>query len=119
MVAAAVDNRVLPHDHVHLMPIYVFESPEGSTLEEYFPAHDAPKIGTTITREGKEWTRVPAVGSVMGRREVHFTSQQIRPYHPMAPRHDAEGLAQFHSRKEVAEFEAATATEEGYKHDEL
>ena len=97
------------------MPEYLFENAKGEQLSEYYDAAYAPRIGTQVELNGEIWTRMAAFGSVKGRRPVHVTSQQIEPWHPAAPRHDAHGQAQFNSRKEIQEFEAKT----DYLYDEL
>ena len=96
-------------------PEYLFENGLGEQRSEYYDAAYAPRIGTQVELDGEIWTRIPAFGSVRARMPVHFTSQQIEPWHPAAPRHNAHGEAQFQSRKEIRDFEAKT----DYRHDQL
>lgn len=90
------------------MPLYAFKDEKGREREEYFPMAEAPSLGETITRaNGERWTRIPACGSILGRRLVAFTSNQI-------PRRvakyvgwknvDEEGRPRFDSRAQIREF---------------
>lgn len=40
------------------MPQYQFESTRGETCLIYYKIADAPKVGETVTLEGKKWKRV-------------------------------------------------------------
>lgn len=97
------------------MPEYLFEHEDGRQRTEYYHMAYAPRCGTEVELEGEIWTRIPALGSVLARREVHFTGIQQAPWDPAAPRHDKHGMPQFNSRAEIREYEAKT----DWKYDEL
>jgi len=40
------------------MPLYTFEAEDGSVIEEYAEMSEAPRVGATIERDGKVYTRV-------------------------------------------------------------
>jgi hypothetical protein len=102
------------------MPLYVFETPGGEAVEVFYEMSKAPSIGSVVDIDGFGLCkRVPCLGGGFSREPIHFTSQQITPWHPAAPRHNKYGEAQFQSRAEIREFEQKTAGAEGYRHNEL
>ncbi len=44
------------------MPMYTFESDDGERLNLSFPMSKAPRIGSTVRRKGKAFTRVVSGG---------------------------------------------------------
>lgn len=86
------------------MPEYEFEAADGSRILETMRMSDAPKFGARIRRNGKTYVRVPSrPGSVKVAPNVGFSSISLPLNWPYAPRHDADGQAVFHSKREVSE----------------
>lgn len=91
------------------MAIYAFrDTRTGKHVEIELPMGKAPGFGEKYRGRYERVVCAPGAGSAGGR--VRHTAYNLPTHIPGAPRYDAQGFAQFQSRREIAEFEAKNPT---------
>lgn len=90
------------------MPYYEFlHKPSGAVREEFFDMEDAPKLGSTLRRDGRTWTRIMSKVQLAPIWSRTFIAHSQEPGDPDAPHHvGPERLPAFTSQKECDEFAA-------------
>lgn len=85
------------------MATYEFEDSEGRYVTVEMPIGTAPKIGTTAKVGGRLLTRIPSRPLAAVAENIGFSSLSLPLNWKYAPRHNAQGEAEFHSMREVRE----------------
>jgi len=91
------------------MPEYLFRDTEtGDEVGVFFNMADSalPSIGDEIVRGGRTLVRLMSPHMASSRGFTPHVSVQARLNDPHAPRHNKDGEAVFHSRKEIDEYTA-------------
>lgn len=90
------------------MPRYEFGLVGGTeVIERYFPAAEAPALGSTITVDGKLYRRIISTGVQADVKNFAHVSHSLPRHCKGAPHYDKEGRPAFQSQREVQEFARA------------
>lgn len=100
-------------------PEYVFEKPDGTHVDIFMSADEAPRCGDTIVLDGQELTRVPVAPQLHNAKVAWngaFKSYSLPRRHaakamgmPLAPNYDKDGFAVFPNVKSATELQAKSA----------
>lgn len=98
------------------MVLYEFQGSGGERIERDYPMGKAPKIGRSITVDGKKYRRIPPSpppGSMRGVRCTDYTHEAVgmlneRHYgkDPDVPCYSQDGFPVFRTKRQIDEYAA-------------
>jgi hypothetical protein len=86
--------------------IYEFQATDGEVIEESFPMADAPRIGSVITRNGKQYMRLASLSAQVQDHawRVYPVVSRSLPRNLAGCKTNAAGQPVFASRREEREM---------------
>lgn len=86
--------------------LYLFRTPRGKVVEEYFPATAAPKLFSKRKIRGVMCTRIPSSEGAVKCLDVTHEAVTFVKGIPGAPRYSKDGFPVFVNKQECVEFSA-------------